>query len=230
MIGEVLGLLKNPVTSMVKKAEERNIKKEAITALIIAIVIALVSILTTYIGIMKEVKEEYPSYKEYMEEYSWRDETEEEYKKEKKEYKKDLMEDFELIPTFFRSVLITGISICLIAGILFVISRVVKSPKDYIEMISMVNGAFVIYLIGFLLNTIFSFIYAPIGTIAQTGALIYAIISVSNAFRESIQVEDVDKLAKYSSIVLTVVFAVLVIIAMNYLDSLIGGSLLSSLL
>lgn len=230
MIGQVLGLLKNPVTSMVKKAEERNIKKEAITALIIAVVIALVSMVTAYIGIIKEVKEEYPSYKEYIEEYSWRDDTEKEYKKAKKEYKKDLMEDFEIIPTFFRSVLITGISICLISGILFVISRVVKSPKDYIEMISMVNSAFVIYLIGFLLNTIFSFIYAPIGTIAQTGTLIYAIISVSNAFRESIQVEDIDKLAMYSSIVLTVVFAILTIVAMNYLSSLLGGSLLSSLL
>ena len=62
--------------------------------------------------------------------------------------------------------------------------------------------------LGNVLNTIFSFIYAPIGIIAQTGTLLYAIISVSNAFRESIQVEDVDKLAMYSSIVLTVVFAV----------------------
>ena len=49
MLGELLGLFKYPVTTFTKRAEERNIKKEAIIAAIITVVVAVVSLLTSYI-------------------------------------------------------------------------------------------------------------------------------------------------------------------------------------
>lgn len=231
MIGELLGLFKTPVTTFTKRAEERNIKKEAIIAAIIAVVIAVVTVLTSYIGISKTVNKEYKSLDDYNEKYSWREElTKSEFKEKKKEAKSDLLEDANLVGSFFKTLAITVVAIALVAGILFVISRMVKSPKDYIEMLAMSNSAFIIYLLGFLLNAIFAYIYAPIGVVLLGAALIFAVIALANAFRESIDVEDTNKLVIYSSIVLAVVFAILVIIAVSYINSAVSSlSELSSL-
>ena len=228
----IVDLFKAPVTTFTKRAQEKNIKKEAIIAGIIAVVIALVTILTTYMGAIKLVNKTFKSLDDYNDNlYSWEEEvTKSEFKKLKKEAKEDALEDLELGGAFFKSLLTTVISIALIAGILFVIARMVKSPKDYMEMLSMSNSAFIIYFIGFLLNTIFSYIYTPIGIILLATSTIFAIIALATSFRESIEVEDSDKLVMYSSIVLAVVVAVLVIIAMNYLKSLTALSGLSALL
>ena len=215
MVGEILELLKKPVTAMGTRAGERNIKKEAITAGIIAVVIAIVSLLTSYIGINKLVKKRYLTYEKYNKKYSYYEITKEEYKEEKKEYKDNLLENAKLGNTFFRTLATTVVATGLIAGILFVISRTVKSPKDYIEMLAMTNGAFIIYLLGYLLSTIFSYIYAPIGLIISSGATVYAIISLSNAFRDSLTTEDSDKLSIYSTIIITVVLAILIFVLYN---------------
>ncbi len=232
MLGELLGLFKYPVTTFTKRAEERNIKKEAIIAGIIAVVIAIVTVLTTWIGITKTVNKAYKSLDDYNEDlYSWQEEvTKSEFKEMKKEAKEELLEDAELVKSFFKTLVIAVVAIAVVAGMLFVIARMVKSPKDYIEMISMANSAFIIYILGFLLNAIFSFIYAPIGAIVLVGSLTFAIIALANAFKESIEVEDTNKLVIYSSIVLTVVFAILILIVTNYINSLLNLSSLSSLL
>ena len=213
MFSEILELFKKPVTTMTKKAEERNVKKEAITAAIIAVVIALVTLLTSYIGINQKVKKQYySSFEKYSEEQSYTRLTKEEYKEDKKEYKDKLMKNAGLGSTFFKTLATTVVAICLIAGILYVISRTVKSPKDYIEVLAMTNGAFTIYLLGFLLKTIFSYIYMPIGMIIFVATLIYAIISLCNTFRDSLTIEDSDKLSMYSTIIITVVLAILAFI------------------
>lgn len=232
MLGELLGLFKYPVTTFTKRAEERNIKKEAIIAGIIAVVIAIVTVLTSFISITKTVNKKYKSLKSYNDSlYSWEEEvTKSEFKEMKKEAKEELLEDAELVKSFFKTLAITVVAIAVVAGILFVIARMVKSPKDYMEMVSMANSAFMIYLAGFLLNTIFSYIYAPIGAIVLAGSTIFAVIALANAFRESIEVEDPNKLVIYASIVLTVVVALLVIIVMNYINSLFSLNSLSSLM
>ena len=70
----------------------------------------------------------------------------------KKEYKSELLEDAGLVKSFFKTLAISVVAIAVVAGMLYVIARMLKSPKDYIEMISITNSAFIIYLIGFLLN------------------------------------------------------------------------------
>ncbi len=220
MLGEFIGLFKYPVTSLIKKAEERNLKKELITALVIVLIIAVLSTLTSYISIIKKVNTRYPSLEEYNEDHPYSELTKSEFKEEKKEYKSDLLEDAELVGGFFETLAISAVSIAVVAGILFVIARMVKSPKDYLELFAMTNGAFMIFILGYILDVIFSYIYSPIGVVLQAATLIFAIIALANAFKESIQVEDTDKLVIYSSIVLTVVFVVLMIIVINYINSL----------
>lgn len=232
MIGELLGLFKYPVTAFSKRAEERNIKKEAIIAAVIAVVIAIVTVLTSYIGISKTVNQKYKSLNDYNDSlYSWEEElTKSEFKEKKKEARSDLLEDANLVGSFFKTLAITVVAIALVAAILFIIARMVRSPKDYIEMLAMSNSAFMIYLLGFLLNAIFAYIYAPIGVVLLGATLIFAVIALANAFRESIEVEDTNKLVIYSSIVLAVVFAILVIIVASYINSVTSSlSALSSL-
>lgn len=222
MFSEILELFKIPVTAMKKRAEERSVKKEVITAAIIAVVLAIVTVITSYISVIKSVNKVYSSLEKYNKKYSYKEVTKEEFKEMKKEAKEEAFENAKLGKTFFKTLAISAVSIALVGGILFVISRMVKSPKDYIELIAMTNGAYIIYLLGFLLNVIFSYIYAPIGIILLVGMFIYALISLCNAFRDSIEIESSDKLSMFSAIVLTVVFAILVIIAMNYINGLLS--------
>ena len=232
MIEELLGLFKSPVTTFTNRAEERNIKKEAIIAGIIALVIAIVTVITSFISINKIVNKKYKSLKDYNDNlYSWEEEiTKSDFKEMKKEYKSDLLEDAELVKAFFKKFAITVGVIALIAGILFVIARMVKSPKDYMEMVAMTNSAFIIYLIGFILSTVFSYIWLPLAAIILAGTTIFAIIAIANAFRESIEVEDPNKLVIWSSVVLTIVLAILILIVANYLKSLASLSSLLSLM
>lgn len=220
MLGEFIGLFKYPVTTLTKKAEERNIKKELIIALVIVLIIAILSTLTSYISISKTVNKMYPSLDEYNDDHPYSELTRSEFKEEKKDYKDDLLDRVGLVGGFFKTLAISAVSIALVAGMLFVIARMVKSPKDYLELFAMTNGAFMIYILGYILNVIFMYIYSPIGIILQMAALVFAIIALANAFRESLQVEDPDKYAIYSSIVLIVVFTILIIIGMSYISSL----------
>lgn len=220
MLGEILGLFKYPVTTLTKKAEERNIKKELIIALVIVLIIAILSTLTSYISISKTVNKMYPSLDEYNDDHPYSELTRSEFKEEKKDLKDELLDKAGLVGGFFKTLAISAVSIALVAGMLFVIARMVKSPKDYLELFAMTNGAFMIYILGYILNVIFMYIYSPIGIILQIAALIFAIIALANAFRESLQVEDPDKYAIYSSIVLIVVFTILIIIGMSYISSL----------
>lgn len=220
MLGELIGLFKYPVTTLTKKAEERNIKKELIIALVIVLIIAILSTLTSYISISKTVNKMYPSLDEYNDDHPYSELTRSEFKEEKKDYKDDLLDRVGLVGGFFKTLAISAVSIALVAGMLFVIARMVKSPKDYLELFAMTNGAFMIYILGYILNVIFMYIYSPIGIILQMAALVFAIIALANAFRESLQVEDPDKYAIYSSIVLIVVFTILIIIGMSYISSL----------
>lgn len=220
MLGEFIGLFKYPVTTLTKKAEERNIKKELIIALVIVLIIAILSTFTSYISISKTVNKMYPSLDEYNDDHPYSELTRSEFKEEKKDYKDDLLDRVGLVGGFFKTLAISAVSIALVAGMLFVIARMVKSPKDYLELFAMTNGAFMIYILGYILNVIFMYIYSPIGIILQIAALIFAIIALANAFRESLQVEDPDKYAIYSSIVLIVVFTILIIIGMSYISSL----------
>ncbi len=220
MLGEFLGLFKYPVTTLTKKAEERNIKKELIIALVIVLIIAILSTLTSYISISKTVNKMYSSLDEYNEDHPYSELTRSEFKEEKKDYKDKLLDRAELVGGFFKTLAVSAVSIALVAGILFVIARMLKSPKDYLELFAMTNGAYMIYILGFVLNVIFMYIYSPIGIILQMATLIFAIIALANAFRESLQVEDPDKYAIYSSIVLIVVFTILLIIGMSYISSL----------
>ena len=224
MFGELVELFKRPVNTMMKGAEERNIKKEAIIAFTIAIIIALVTILTSYIGIMKIVNKKYKSVDDYNDSlYSWDKEvSKSEFKEMKKEYKSDLLEDEEFVKTFFKTFAINLGTIALVGGILYVISRTVKSPKDYIEMLTITNRAFIIYLLGFIINTIFSYIYVPVGIIILLTSIVFAIISLCNTFREMLDIEDVNKLVIYSTLILGAVIIILTFIVSNYIDSLFG--------
>lgn len=231
MLEELLGLFTYPVTTFRKKAEEKNIKKEAIIALVLALVIALSTLFNLYIMATKTVNKSYKSYKKYSEEYSYLDITKDEYNKEKKEAKKLALKLYGVsVGTFFKTAGIALVSIALIAGMLYVISRLVKSPKDYLELLSYSNSAFMIYTIGFILGILLSLIYSPLGTIVMVGAFVFALIALANSFKDSLQLEDTNKLVIFSTIVITVVFAILMLIVSKYISSLLSLDSVTDLL
>lgn len=222
MLSEFLVLLKSPVTAIKGAADEKNIKKEAIIVAVVAVIIALVSILNTYFGEMKIINKTFKSLDDYNESlYPWQEEvTKSEFKKMKKEAKKEAFEDAELGKAFFKTFAYTAITILVISGMLYIIARVMKDPKDFMEMLAMSNRAAIIYALGLILNFILTRIYAPIGVIVLLVSIVYAIISLANAFKESISLADPDKYVIASTAVIGVVIAILVFIVNNYLSSL----------
>ena len=106
MLGEFIGLFKYPVTTLTKKAEERNIKKELIIALVIVLIIAILSTLTSYISISKTVNKMYPSLDEYNDDHPYSELTRSEFKEEKKDYKDDLLDRVGLVGGFFKTLAI----------------------------------------------------------------------------------------------------------------------------
>lgn len=222
LIGDFIGLITSPVTSFKKRAQEKNIKFEAIIAVAVAVVIALVTIINLYISAVKGVNAVYKSYKKYSEKYSYLDLTKEEYKEQKKEAKKQALELIDFKDVFFKTAVAILVVTAFVAGMLYVISRLVKSPKDYIELISFMNSAFLVYTAGAILSIILSLIYTPLGIIVTFATSIFAIFSLANSFKESLQLEDTNKLVICSTVVFTIVFAILVIIANKYIGNLLS--------
>ena len=161
-IGEIFGLFIYPITAFQKRAEERNFKKEGRIALVLALVMGLMSILNSYLSVTRKINNLYPAYEKYHTSYSFSKMTEEEYKEEKNEAKKEELGKVEFIKNFFKTIGVILLAICLLTVIMFIISKLVKDSKDFIELLSMSNSALLIYFVGSIVSLIFSFIYTPI--------------------------------------------------------------------
>ena len=85
----------------------------------------------------------------------------------------------------------------------------------------MINSTMQIYVVGSIVSTIFSFIYAPIGVLVLFATLIYASFTLMNAFRDSLTLENTDSLVLVSTGVIVAIIVVLAVV----LSSIIGASL-----
>ena len=223
MVEEVLGLFISPVTTAKKRAEEKNIKKEAIIALILAVIIGLVTIITTYVSVVKAVNATYKSLKTYNKQH-YKEISADEFKELKKEAKKEAIDNIEFTKTFFKTAGISLIAMAVISGVIFLIALLIKSPIDFSMALSMTNSSYIINMVGVIISLIFIlFIYAPIGIILQTAVSIYAFITFVNTFRDSITISDPNKYVQISTAVISIVCVIAYFIIYHYISTALLG-------
>ncbi len=208
MFENIIRQFKNPVTTILEKSEEEDTKKGIVKLAIISGIISLMNVISVIISILAKYSTSKYSSSYYTASELW-------------EMRFDAMGEAKLLSGFFKTWVIIAISIAVGALILFIIAKLVKSSKEYSTTLSMVNNVLIIYIIGSILNIILSLIYAPLGFLISFATIIYISITLMNAFRDSLDIENSDIL----TLVTTGVLVVLMIILIVLMSSITGISL-----
>ena len=208
MFGNILEQFKNPVTTIIEKSEEEDIKKGIIKLAIISAIMSLINMLSSIVSIISKYSKDSYWYSSYSSSELW-------------EKRWEAIKNAEVLSSFFKTGVIIAIAIAVGALILFIIAKTVKSPKEYSSNLSMVNNILIIYIVGSILNISLSLIYAPLGWLILYATIVYASLTLVNAYRDSLNVESTDTLVLATTGVLTGLIVILVII----ISSISGVSL-----
>ena len=188
----LIELFKKPITTMIEKKEQDDYKKIGIRAAIIAAIVALINALSTVRAINARVK----AFK------GWGNVD---------DFKKEMFEEAELFETALESFITFAVVMAVIGLILFVISKLIKSPINYKDAVSITTKAFMFYATGMIINFILAYIYSPLGLLISIAGVMLTIVSLSIAFKELVQVDDLNKFAMFTAGVLAIALMLVVI-------------------
>lgn len=205
MFQNIIEIIKMPVTTIIEQSKKEDLKKGAIKGLILSAIVSLISIISTFFSIIKSVTKDSFWYGERTSSEVW-------------ELRWEKIEDAKLFSSFFKQILVYVIVIAIVALILYIIAKLLKSQKDYSETLSMTNSIFILFGIGMLVNIILSLIYAPLGIIVTLMINIYAILSLIHAFKESLDTVDVNQLVLVSTGVIIATVTIVAILLMIVCD------------
>lgn len=215
MFQTILEYLKHPVTTLIEKSEQEDIKKGGIK-------LAIISGIMSIVGIITKVQSIFSTYSKDGYYGSW-------YTDEQlAEARSEAFKEAELIGSFFKTWLIYAAVIAVVALILFIIAKIVKSEKSYASTLSMTNNTVGVVVIANVVNMLVSLVYAPLGAIILFAAVVYSSYALIYAFRDSLGDVDVNKLVLVTTAVIVVIVVVAVLIISNQLKSSLGS--LSSVL
>lgn len=208
MIGNILEKVKNPVTTILEKAENEDTKKGVIKLAIISGVMALINVILSIAKIFSQYSKKNLWYSNSSSSDLW-------------DKRWEAIKNAEMISKFFKSWVIIAIAIAVGALILYIIAKAVKNEKEYSSNLSMVNNVIIIYIVGFIVSKIVALIYAPLGWLVIYATSVYASFALINAYRDSLDLESTDKLV----LVVTGVLSALVVILAVVITSISGISL-----
>ena len=197
MFQNILNQIKNPVTSILDISKKETLKDGSIKTGIITFIISIVNLLKTVISIVTLYTEKNFSYlsKEVL-----------------ASKKSDALQNAHLFKTFIYTWLVLLIVIALSALVLFIISKLLKCDKKYSETLSLVSNSILLYTCGFVVATILGFIYAPLGVLALFVVAIYSSFTLTYAFRDSLDIENSDKLVQMSTLVYACLFVLAILL------------------
>lgn len=215
MFANLLEKLKNPVTTMIEKSQEEDLKKSGIKLAIVSVVMALISTISSIISIFSKYSKKSYWYSYHSSSELW-------------DKRWDAIKNAGLFTGFLKTAVISAIVIAIIALVLFIIAKIVKSPKEYSNNLSMANNTAIIYVVGSILKLIISLIYAPLGLLIWYAVTIYASFTLINAYRDTLEVENTNMLVLATTGILSAIMVILVILLTSILK--VSFSDISSLL
>lgn len=209
MFNTILEQLKHPVTLFIDRSEKEDLKKGGIKLAILSAILAFINIISEIILTFKLYNKDKFPYNNYTSSELW-------------DVRWNAIKNAELFEGFIKNFVIMAIIIAFFAGILFIIAKLVKSPKEYSNTLSMVNSFMNLYTIGYIIYVILSLIYLPLGLLVLYATVLYSTLSLINAFRDTLELENTDILVVTTTIVLV---AIIVLIAV--LISIFSGESIS---
>ncbi len=215
MFANLLEKIKSPVTTMIEKSQEEDLKKSGIKLAIVSVVMALISTISSIISIFSKYSKKSYWYSYYSSSELW-------------DKRWDAIKNAGLFTGFLKTAVISAIVIAIIALVLFIIAKIVKSPKEYSNNLSMANNTAIIYVVGSILKLIISLIYAPLGLLIWYAVTIYASFTLINAYRDTLEVENTNMLVLATTGILSAIMVILVILLTSILK--VSFSDISSLL
>lgn len=215
MFANLLEKIKSPVTTMIEKSQEEDLKKSGIKLAIVSVVMALISTISSIISIFSKYSKKSYWYSYYSSSELW-------------DKRWDAIKNAGLFTGFLKTAVISAIVIAVIALVLFIIAKIVKSPKEYSNNLSMANNTAIIYVVGSILKLIISLIYAPLGLLIWYAVTIYASFTLINAYRDTLEVENTNMLVLATTGILSALMVILVILLTSILK--VSFSDISSLL
>ena len=215
MFANLLEKIKSPVTTMIEKSQEEDIKKSGIKLAIVSVVMALISTISSIISIFSKYSKKSYWYSYYSSSELW-------------DKRWDAIKNAGLFTGFLKTAVISAIVIAIIALVLFIIAKIVKSPKEYSNNLSMANNTAIIYVVGSILKLIISLIYAPLGLLIWYAVTIYASFTLINAYRDTLEVENTNMLVLATTGILSAIMVILAILLTSILK--VSFSDISSLL
>lgn len=215
MFASLLEKIKNPVTTVIEKSQEEDLKKSGIKLAIVSVVMALISTISSIISIFSKYSKKSYWYSYYSSSELW-------------DKRWDAIKNAGLFTGFLKTAVISAIVIAIIALVLFIIAKIVKSPKEYSNNLSMANNTAIIYVVGSILKLIISLIYAPLGLLIWYAVTIYASFTLINAYRDTLEVENTNMLVLATTGILSALMVILVILLTSILK--VSFSDISSLL
>ena len=108
-----------------------------------------------------------------------------------------------------------AIVMAVLALILLVIAKLVKNKKEYANTLSMINSVASLCVIGNTLNVILTLIYVPLGILVSFATFVYAGLTLINAYRDSLDLENTDTLVLVTTGVLTVFVVIVAVLIAN---------------
>lgn len=215
MFANLLEKIKSPVTTIIEKSQEEDLKKSGIKLAIVSVVMALISTISSIISIFSKYSKKSYWYSYYSSSELW-------------DKRWDAIKNAGLFTGFLKTAVISAIVIAVIALVLFIIAKIVKSPKEYSNNLSMANNTAIIYVVGSILKLIISLIYAPLGLLIWYAVTIYASFTLINAYRDTLEVENTNMLVLATTGILSAIMVILVILLTSILK--VSFSDISSLL
>ena len=215
MFANLLEKIKSPVTTMIEKSQEEDLKKSGIKLAIVSVVMALISTISSIISIFSKYSKKSYWYSYYSSSELWNK-------------RWDAIKNAGLFTGFLKTAVISAIVIAIIALVLFIIAKIVKSPKEYSNNLSMANNTAIIYVVGSILKLIISLIYAPLGLLIWYAVTIYASFTLINAYRDTLEVENTNMLVVATTGILSAIMVILAILLTSILK--VSFSDISSLL
>ena len=206
MLNTLLEYLKHPVTTLIEKSEEEDVKKSGIKLAIISGVLSLIGVISSFFSISSKFSKDgtYGMWYDSAEQIA--------------EAKSEALKDAELFGSFLENWVIYAATIAIMALIFFIIAKLVKSERNYLNQLSMVNNSAAVFVAATLVTSVISLIdvtfFQIVGIVFLFATLIYVSYSLMYAYKDSLSDVDSDKLVLVTTAVYITIVVILLVI--NY--------------